>query len=497
MIRSAKNTTKKLLVEDSGIAMPISLLVFLFLTFVCMSVFALGEVIRARTELQYKVDNAAYAAALVQADSLSRIAVLNRALAWTYAQTNKRQMDYIVNRWLSESYDAFIEDANEAEMKHSGGCALHTMSPTRKTTADRHTSGFEIKDAIYYMVTNENYAKIVSVLNLEGRSGTLLTPLHGLFTPGSTEDGAKNIYTLKTILDGEFSYNHYEVLEKEIAAGNKNMQIMQQQLTDIKSNLHTRIQQSVDSFLPENNKVLYGGKSEKSSSGFLTGIKDETDIFARYKKRFNVDLTETWSDRPWWVPDAEKTGCFRKFVSTDLLSLNWTGYGVKWECESGQHNAIPISPGENTVNAGVSPSVLGGTDWGSNMESVLLLPFKIDKSFFGKEGSIVVAAKVPIPDLFGNVFGKNKFLNFRVDGNLWAVSAARAGYRNGEKYENSKFLNEERWNLFEDDWEPMFLPVGRCWKSWDGEKFTGDGADKVLEAAGLEFDEKVNWDMLH
>ena len=134
MIRSAKNTTKKLLVEDSGIAMPISLLVFLFLTFVCMSVFALGEVIRARTELQYKVDNAAYAAALVQADSLSRIAVLNRALAWTYAQTNKRQMDYIVNRWLSESYDKFLVDADKAELAHVAGCALHTMSPLRKTT---------------------------------------------------------------------------------------------------------------------------------------------------------------------------------------------------------------------------------------------------------------------------------------------------------------------------------------------------------------------------
>ena len=65
------------------------------------------------------------------------------------------------------------------------------------------------------------------------------------------------------------------------------------------------------------------------------------------------------------------------------------------------------------------------------------------------------------------------------------------------KYENSKFLNEDKWNLFVDDWEPMFLPVGRCWKSWDGEKFTGDGADKVLKAVGLEFDEKVNLDMLH
>ena len=59
-----------------------------------------------------------------------------------------------------------------------------------------------------------------------------------------------------------------------------------------------------------------------------------------------------------------------------------------------------------------------------------------------------------------------------------------------------------------DDWEPMFLPVSRCWKSWDGEKFTGDGAYKVLEGVaeklginisekGLNLNEKVDLDMLH
>ena len=164
-------------------------------------------------------------------------------------------------------------------------------------------------------------------------------------------------------------------------------------------------------------------------------------------------------------------------------------------CKDGAHVATLVPTGSTEVLAGTSPA--SGENWGKEMKSIVLAPQMVDERFFEKNGSIVVAAKTPIPDLFGNVFGKNKFLNFRVNGNLWAVAAARAGYRNDEKYENSKFLNEDKWNLFKDDWEPMFLPVGRCWKSWDGEKFTGDGADKVLKAVGLEFDEKVNLDMLH
>ena len=492
MIRSAKNTTKKLLVEDSGIAMPISLLVFLFLTFVCMSVFALGEVVRVRTELQYKVDNAAYADALVQADSLSRIAVLNRALAWTYAQTNKRQMDYIVNRWLSESYDKFLVDADKAELAHVAGCALHTMSPLRKTTSDRHTTGFKTGDAIYYMVTNENKAKILADLNTQGKAGTLSTRLHGLFEPGAVKDGESNIYTLKNMLDQNFAYGYYEKLAADYELANKNMQTMQQQLHNIKTNMYLRIKQCVNELLPENNTLIYGGNSENTLSEFLVENQDETDFFERYKKQCHVDLTNTWTGIPWWSYENKKK-C-RAFVSGHL-SLKWTVYGIKWLCNSGDHDPLIDSVEDTTVNAGTSPD--GTINWGSNIQSVSLTPLQVNKDYFGKNGSIVVAAKTPIPDLFGNVFGKNKFLHFRVNGNLWAVAAARAGYRNGEKYENSKFLNEDEWNLFKDDWEPMFLPVGRCWKSWDGEKFTGDGADKVLKAVGLEFDEKVNWDMLH
>ena len=101
MITGAKLTLKKLLYDDSGVAMAYTVLVSLFIFMLCVSTFAMTENIRKKIELQNACDAAAYSGAVVQADMLSRIAVLNRALSWTYFQTSKRNMDYIISDWIS------------------------------------------------------------------------------------------------------------------------------------------------------------------------------------------------------------------------------------------------------------------------------------------------------------------------------------------------------------------------------------------------------------
>ena len=512
MIRSAQNTTKKLLIEDSGIAMPISLLVFLFLTFVCMSVFALGEVIRTRTELQYKVDNAAYAAALVQADSLSRIAVLNRALAWTYAQTNKRQMDYIVSRWLTESYDAFIEDADMVAGLHSANsvtaCNEHKTSvPENKRL---HTTDYDYgKTDVLYGVTNASLLVDLSSIIQSSLSGGFLPAqrIHGIFEEGTQKDAERlqeAVDVLRPLLT---------VLQDDIKVGSANIHTMNEQIKEIQDNLPSRIYLAVTEILGKNNNGLTVGvgeywykENQKKPTWFTI-----PDSWNEFKSRYIVNSDpDSWGEKGWWAPVKGKDGINHSYVGN--FQLQWQPYYVGWSCQPDKHIPVPvINFPLRTVSTGMSPD---GTPWGNICDGVLwnnspkVNPAKLIPGFFGKNGSIVVAAKTPIPDLFGNVFGKNKFLNFQVDGNLWAVSAARAGYRNGEKYENSKFLNEEEWNLFVDDWDAMFLPVGRCWKSWDGEKFTGDDAYKVLEAVadnldidisenGLKLNEKVNLDVLH
>ena len=109
--------------DDSGSALVFVLGVFLFLFVLVLSVYSVGENIRRKEELQNACDAAAYSAAVVQADGLSRMAVINRAMAWTHTQTTKMQMDYITYKWLKLVRDRFGEDMkniDETEMADFG-----------------------------------------------------------------------------------------------------------------------------------------------------------------------------------------------------------------------------------------------------------------------------------------------------------------------------------------------------------------------------------------
>lgn len=103
-------TAKRLARDDSGAALLLTLAVFLLLFILLCGVFSVGEAIRQKIELQNACDAAAYSAAVVQADGLSRMAVVNRALAWSYIQLCRAQMDYIVYCWLYETHRRYWQD---------------------------------------------------------------------------------------------------------------------------------------------------------------------------------------------------------------------------------------------------------------------------------------------------------------------------------------------------------------------------------------------------
>lgn len=102
-----------------GFVVMSTLAIFLFLFVLCASIYAVGETIHQRIKLQNACDAAAYSAAVVQADGLSRMAVVNRAMAWSYVQMTNRQMDYITYRWLKLTCKRFKEDLDNAEAYNS------------------------------------------------------------------------------------------------------------------------------------------------------------------------------------------------------------------------------------------------------------------------------------------------------------------------------------------------------------------------------------------
>ena len=100
--------------DEHGYAVMATLAIFLFLFVLCAAVYAVGETIHERIKIQNACDAAAYSAAAVQADGLSRMACVNRAMSWTYVQMSNRQMDYITYRWLWLTCKRFGEDRDNA-----------------------------------------------------------------------------------------------------------------------------------------------------------------------------------------------------------------------------------------------------------------------------------------------------------------------------------------------------------------------------------------------
>lgn len=96
--------------EETGAALVITLAMFLLMYLGIMGVFAVSTAMKERIHLQNACDAAAYSAAVVQADTLSRIATINRAMSWTYVDMTRLQMDYIVRHWLGHTCAHYNED---------------------------------------------------------------------------------------------------------------------------------------------------------------------------------------------------------------------------------------------------------------------------------------------------------------------------------------------------------------------------------------------------
>ena len=113
ILKAARQSLVRLGKEESGAAFLVTLGVFLFMFLLCSGVYAIGDMVRQRIELQNAADAASYSAAVIQADTISRVATINRAMAWTYLQLTRRQMDHIVDKWVELTKTRMQEDRDK------------------------------------------------------------------------------------------------------------------------------------------------------------------------------------------------------------------------------------------------------------------------------------------------------------------------------------------------------------------------------------------------
>ena len=132
ILKAGYDDLKRLAREDDGAAFIVTLGVFMFMFMLCIGVYAIGDTVRRKIELQNAADAASYSAAVVQADTLSRIATINRAMAWTYIQMTRRQMDFITDRWLKRTVKVWNDDYDAVKFWHNLSCFISYTTGTFK-----------------------------------------------------------------------------------------------------------------------------------------------------------------------------------------------------------------------------------------------------------------------------------------------------------------------------------------------------------------------------
>lgn len=153
MINILRKRIGQLVQGDDGAALVITLALFMMMYISCAGVFAIGQTVKDKMVLQNAADAAAYSAAIVQADTLSRIAALNREMALTYKTMVCRQMDYIVCKWLQDASTMYVATEGISDLNANAG----HVSPL-----DASHSGAPVDSAGYATQADELLERILA-----------------------------------------------------------------------------------------------------------------------------------------------------------------------------------------------------------------------------------------------------------------------------------------------------------------------------------------------
>ena len=263
--------------RDEGFVVMSTLAIFLFIFILCAFVYAVGETIHQRIRLQNACDAAAYSAAVVQADGLSRMAVVNRAMAWSYVQMTNRQMDYVTYRWLHLTCKRFGEDLKNAENynanlvlavdKELGWWALleAAVSGAISVLLDLDCSGYMGGDVEPVKHGKEGHGWWCG-LDIEDRTGHVIRLNHPknesftnqLLTSGieavtdklSTYENIKKVLSVLSVLDtGKSPATWGELLGKLIDYDKSNIESLNAALVRINSQMTNSMKMTAESVL--------------------------------------------------------------------------------------------------------------------------------------------------------------------------------------------------------------------------------------------------------
>ena len=467
MLEQAKIKLRELIFKEDGVAMAWTLIVFLCFFMLCMSVYALAENVNRRIVLQNACDNAAYSAAVVQADMLSRIAVLNRALSWTYAETNKRQMDFIVDRWLQDAVKRYNEERDAAIDANAGACSHGGSSPPESTPPSNGAKCSYCTEVYAWIagcrINGDWYAESI---NLNGRIEPVAT----------IESNTGNADDMEST---------------NISNGITNIEIINNSIKNIRSNLNSYIGRAVTDvmgkYFDDSSDFLYitdGSVNNTGEATYLTPETSEDNLFA-YTRLTAAGVLQNGLDIWWKRSEQPASNGIYRFYSQADNALVATINALSYSHNDADEKCSFVMTYDKTAGVKV---------YGSGVTNAVARPYRLTPGYFGSAGTIVVAAKQRMTNPFDVLFtlpsDKGAYGMFDISStDMWAVSAARAGVKLGSDstfytvqwpgatFDHSDYLNGV-WNLCEEDWDAVILPVNRAWNDTNAGSWTGD-ADPV------------------
>ena len=512
MLKELKARLFGIVRNEDGAALVVTLAVFFFMYLLIAGVYAVGMSVKNRIHLQNACDAAAYSAAVVQADTLSRIATINRAMSWTYVQMTRRQMDYIVYKWLKHAYGHFRSDRAVAEAWHSGSPIIcpegHGFAPNG-----------------WFIGVDGQFDKI----KLNGWRTEFAETIgsHCQYFNNRYMNEAGNrdsFYAASGAID-------FGQLGSQIDADRKTIEAMNFAERDLASKLKDRIKDGVEEVLLANvpdemrsrsrfyveycqNPLLEGENKE----GYLENLHDNDDDelrlawFGGERQGSIRDVFKTGINT-WYVHAGSKDGVERKYRQFgNTLSATWTWWSAKWACKY-----IPptkISPGywihphidyslpcphpgcvDTCVKSGrnYTARLRAGDLHDDRYDGANARPLVMTQAYFGKAGTITVGLAMKNENPWLSLLGAggvaqgiySAFNPYHECEWSWAFASAKAGYKRlGEEWkpetvDGAEVMSREyyidwkpgswsssaqSWNLCQSDWDAVLIPV-RCAES--------------------------------
>ena len=427
--------------DESGVAfaftVTVSLIIFLF----GFAIYACGETVRQRIELQNAADAAAYSGALVQADTISRVAVINKAMAWNYVMMTRRQMDHIVGAWLGKVTERWRHDcAVTGVAQQTCACCWHKIEAINWRVGVDPAGG--ASEGIAHQVIRLNESQNVGIPEI---------------LVGLGADAAQNpVSFLKSLRDCVVAMNQ---AEKELISG-----------------LKTRIENAVEFAVNANVSLTENDRKTREKRPIrwsLYNLQDANRYFEALKAEdesrflgfgdFSGSAEAIFgTGANTWLTLAGAEGFQRNYRQTgNVLTARWFTYNQHWwhgiGCHYAGFSAYAVAP------------VTGEQGRDEYYTGTKACPMVLRAGFFKPDGAIVVGVSRPLNNPFAFIFGGGEksgiYSAFDVGGGkqtMWSVSGARAGYRLSEwregEYRNTGSIADKD-NLCVSDWDALFLPL--------------------------------------